>query len=69
MSSDDRISPNPNHEETFNDHLTFAELLNTPQLARLYLLIPKLDMHNVSLKKSREHNHPGETTEHGSLTN
>ncbi|KZN22556.1 transcriptional regulator TrmB [Haladaptatus sp. R4] len=39
MSTDDRISTTPNHEETFNDLLTYAELLNTPQLARLYIYI------------------------------
>lgn len=39
MSTDDRIAAPPNPEETFNDFLTYAELLNTPQLARLYIYI------------------------------
>ena len=39
MSTDDRIAKTPYPEETFNDLLTYAELLNTPQLARLYIYI------------------------------
>ncbi len=39
MSTDDQPSPAPNPEETFNDLLTYAELLNTPRLARLYIYI------------------------------
>lgn len=39
MSADDRVTAPPNPEETFNDFLTYAELLNTPQLARLYIHI------------------------------
>ncbi len=38
MSTDNRIaSSQSNPEETFQDFLTYAELLNTPQLARLYI--------------------------------
>ncbi|WP_435158020.1 hypothetical protein [Haladaptatus sp. DFWS20] len=39
ISTDERISTTTNHEETFNDLLTYAELLNTPQLVRLYIYI------------------------------
>ncbi|WP_224337926.1 DUF7437 domain-containing protein [Haloprofundus halobius] len=39
MSADDRIATTPNPEATFNDLLTYAELLNTPRLARLYSYI------------------------------
>lgn len=39
MSTDDRIPTASNPEETFNDLLTYAELLNTPRLARLYTYI------------------------------
>ncbi|WP_042662497.1 helix-turn-helix domain-containing protein [Haloferax sp. ATB1] len=39
MSTDDRVATPPNPEETFNDFLTYAELLNTPPLARLYIYI------------------------------
>jgi hypothetical protein len=40
MSTDNRIAPpQTDPEETFNDFLTYAELLNTPQLARLYTFI------------------------------
>ena len=37
MSTGDQPSSTPNPEETFNDLLTYAELLNTPRLARLYI--------------------------------
>lgn len=37
---DDRIvATQTNPEETFNDFLTYAELLNNPELARLYIFI------------------------------
>ncbi|WP_318570666.1 DUF7437 domain-containing protein [Salinigranum marinum] len=39
MSTDDQPSTVANPEETFNDLLTYAELLNTPRLARLYIYI------------------------------
>ena len=39
MSAHDRLPSASNPEETFNDLLTYAELLNTPQLARLYVYI------------------------------
>ena len=39
MSTDNRIPAASNPEETFNDLLTYAELLNTPPLARLYIYI------------------------------
>ena len=39
MSTDDRIATTPNPEEKFNNLLTYAELLNTPRLARLYAYI------------------------------
>lgn len=39
MSADDRNPTPSNPEETFNDLLTYAELLTTPQLARLYVFI------------------------------
>ncbi|WP_248908157.1 DUF7437 domain-containing protein [Halocatena marina] len=39
MSTDDRIRTASNPEKTFNDLLTYAELLNTPRLARLYIYI------------------------------
>lgn len=40
MSAEDRIAGTPTDpEETFNDFLSYAELLNTPQLARLYTFI------------------------------
>jgi len=40
MSTDSR-PPVDNPEERFSDLLTYAELLNTPQLARLYIYILK----------------------------
>jgi hypothetical protein len=39
MSADNQTPTAPNPEETFNDLLTYAELLNTPRLARLYIYI------------------------------
>lgn len=39
MSTDGQSSAASNAEETFNDLLTYAELLNTPRLARLYIYI------------------------------
>lgn len=39
MSTGDRTPTASNPEETFNDLLTYAELLNTPRLARLYIYI------------------------------
>ena len=39
MSTVNQSSTAPNPEETFNDLLTYAELLNTPRLARLYIYI------------------------------
>lgn len=40
MSADNRIAgTQTDPEETFNDFLTYAELLNTPQLAQLYTFI------------------------------
>lgn len=39
MSVDDRIRTVSNPEEMFNNLLTYAELLNTPRLARLYIYI------------------------------
>ncbi|MFC6733968.1 helix-turn-helix domain-containing protein [Haladaptatus sp. DYSN1] len=39
MSAEHPPRPAPNPEETFNDLLTYAELLNTPRLARLYIYI------------------------------
>ncbi|GAB7018491.1 DUF7437 domain-containing protein [Halostagnicola bangensis] len=39
MSVDDHVAAPPNPEEPFNDLLTYAELLNTPRLARLYIHI------------------------------
>lgn len=37
MPANDQPSTAPNPEETFNDLLTYAELLTTPRLARLYI--------------------------------
>ncbi|WP_049971092.1 DUF7437 domain-containing protein [Haladaptatus cibarius] len=39
MSTDDQTPTAANPEETFNNLLTYAELLNTPRLARLYIYI------------------------------
>jgi DNA-binding MarR family transcriptional regulator len=39
MPANDQPSTVPNPEETFNDLLTYAALLNTPRLARLYIYI------------------------------
>lgn len=39
MSKDDQTSIAPTPEETFDDLLTYAELLNTPRLARLYIYV------------------------------
>lgn len=39
MSTDDRIATTDNPEETFSDLLSYAELLNTPRLAQLYVYI------------------------------
>ncbi|WP_136602636.1 DUF7437 domain-containing protein [Salinigranum halophilum] len=39
MPANDQPSTAPNLEETFNDLLTYAALLNTPRLARLYIYI------------------------------
>ena len=40
MSTDNRIAGiQTDPEETFNDFLTYAELLNTPQLAQLYTFV------------------------------
>lgn len=39
MSAEDRRPTAPNPEETFSDLLTYAELLNTPRLARLYIYV------------------------------
>jgi len=39
MSAENHVSTPPDPEETFNDLLTYAELLTTPQLARLYIYI------------------------------
>lgn len=39
MSTDDRQPTASTPEETFNDLLTYAELLTTPRLARLYIYI------------------------------
>lgn len=39
MSADNRIATTANPEATFNDLLTYTELLNTPPLARLYIFI------------------------------
>lgn len=39
MSTENHVSTPPDPEETFNDLLTYAELLTTPQLARLYIYI------------------------------
>ena len=38
MSAGNQPSTAPNPEETFNDLLTYAALLNTPRLARLHIL-------------------------------
>lgn len=39
MSTDDRLTDAPDPEEPLGDLLTYAELLNTPQLARLYVYV------------------------------
>lgn len=39
MSIDDRLVTTENPEATVNDLLTYTELLNTPQLAQLYVFI------------------------------
>jgi hypothetical protein len=39
MSVDDQLVTTENPEATFNDLLTYTELLNTPSLARLYIFI------------------------------
>lgn len=39
MSTDNRLTKTADPEETVADLLTYAELLNTPQLARLYIYV------------------------------
>mgnify|MGYP000017513129 CR=1 FL=1 len=39
MSTDYRLTDSANPEETLSDVLTYAELLTTPQLARLYVYV------------------------------
>lgn len=39
MSTDDRFTTTANPEETLNDLLTYAELLRTPRLAKLYIYV------------------------------
>ncbi len=39
MSTDDRLSDAADPEETVGDLLTYAELLNTPRLAQLYVYV------------------------------
>lgn len=41
MSAENHVSRPPDPEETFNDLLSYAELLTTPELARLYIHVLK----------------------------
>lgn len=74
MSTDDRLL-NANPEETVNDLLTYAELLNTPKLARLYTYVLRhgsIPIENIKadldLPHSTTYKYVGELEEMGILT-
>lgn len=74
MSTDDRLL-NANPEKTVNDLLTYAELLNTPKLARLYTYILRrgpVTIDNVKadleFPHSTTYKYVGELEEMGILT-
>ena len=74
MSTDDRLL-NADPEETVNDLLTYAELLNTPKLARLYTYVLRHGpvtieavKADLDLPHSTTYKYVGELEEMGVLT-
>jgi hypothetical protein len=75
MSTNDRLTDATDPEETLGDLLTYAELLNTPQLARLYVYVLrngpiaiKTVKDDLDVPHSTAYKHVGELEEMGILT-
>jgi len=75
MSTNDRLTDATDPEETLGDLLTYAELLNTPQLARLYVyvlrngpIVIETVKNDLDVPHSTAYKYVGELEEMGILT-